>query len=196
MWWIAIPAAIAAAIVAVLLLPVKFRLTAGDEIHAEWRVLFYKRTLYPAPEKKKKKKKGAKKETEKKKAPEKKRQVTAESAITAIKAVKDALAELWDKLRRRMKIKLIQLRLIIATDEAAKTAVIYGAAANACDTLLDVLRRYMKYTEKDGAVCVSADFTKEKTEFDLDVEFSLTVFGAIAVLLPTLNKYLSENKNK
>ena len=195
MWWIAIPAAIAAVIVAVLLLPVKFRLTAGDEIVFELRVLFYKRTLYPAPEKKKKKK-GAKKEKKQPSEPKKKREITAESAITAIKAVKDALAELWDKLRRRMKIKLILLRLIIATDEAAKTAVIYGAAANACDTLLDVLRRYMKYTEKDGAVCVTADFTKEKTEFDLDVEFSLTVFGAIAVLLPTLNKYLSENKNK
>lgn len=196
MWWIAIPAAIAAAVVVFLLLPVKLRLTAGDEIVAELRILFYRKTLYPAPPEKKKKKKGAKKEKKQPPEPKKKREITAEGAIKAIKAVTDALAVLWDRLRRRMRIKLILLHLIIATDEAAKTALIYGAAANACDTLLDVLRRYLKYTEKDGAVCVSADFTKETTEFDLDVELSLTVFGVIAVLLPTLNKYLKDNKNK
>ena len=194
MWWIA-PAAVLAVLIFALLLPVKLRLTAGEEIVAELRVLFCKRTLYPAPPEKKKKKKISKKE-KKSGGKQQKKQTTAENALAAIKTVTDVIATLWDKLRRRMKIKLIKLCVVIATDEAAKTAVIYGAAANACDALLDAMRRYLKFTEKDGAVSVSVDFTKEKTEFDLDIELSLRVIGALAVLLPALNKYLNSNKNK
>lgn len=191
MWWI-IPVAVAAAVIVALNIPVKLRIVVGDEISVVGRVLFLKKTLYPAPPKKKKKKKTAKKEKTKK-APSKKREMTADEAIGMLRSAAEALGELAGKLRRRMKILLIKLDIKIGTDEAAKTAVIYGAAANACDELLEIMRRYTKFREKSGAVSVSADFTSEKTDVDVDCELSLTVIGAISVLLPTLNKYL-ENK--
>lgn len=191
MWWIA-PAVIAAIAVIALFLPVKLRIWASDEIFAEWRVLFFRKMLYPAPPKKKKK--GAKKKKEQPEKAKKPKETTAENVVSMIRSVTKALSTLWDKLRRRVKIKLIRLTVVIATDEAAKAALIYGAAANACDALLDALRRYLKFTEKDGAVSVSVDFSKEKTEFDFDIELSLSLMGMISVLLPALNKYLNSNK--
>ena len=193
MWWIAIPVAASAAIIGALLLPVTLRVSVGDEISAVWRVLFIRRTLYPAPEKKKKKK--PKKETpEKKKRPAKKREITADSAVKMLGSVAEMIGTLVSKLRRRVKITLLKLHVTVGTDEAAKTAMIYGAAANVCDELLEAMRRTAKFREKDGAVAVTADFTAEKTVVDFEVDLTITVFGALAVLLPTVKKYLDSNK--
>ena len=192
MWWIAIPIAVLAAVAFALLLPVKLRVKMGDGFSAEWRVLFYRKMLYPAPPEKKKKKK-AKAGTEKKKAPEKKREVTAESAVKMIKSVAEMIGTLVKKLRRRVRIKLIKLFVTVGTDEAAKTAILYGTICNACDELLEIMRRTTKFHARDGAVSVTADFTKGSTDVDVEFDLSLTVIGAISVLLPTLNKYL-ENK--
>ena len=192
MWWIAIPAAFLAVTLALLLLPVKLRITLGDGFRAEWRVLFYRRMLYPAPPKKKKKK--PKKAGEaKKKSPEKKREMTAESAAEMIKSVTELIGTLVKKLRRRVRIKLIKLFVVVGTDEAAKTAILYGTICNACDELLEIMRRTTKFKDKDGAVSVTADFTAGSTDVDLEAELSLTLIGAISVLLPVMKKY-AENK--
>ena len=192
MWWIAIPAVLAAVIVALLLLPVKLHITAHDGFRAEWRVLFIRRMLYPAPPKKKKKKK-AKKETEKKKTPKKKREVTAEDAVKTIKSVAELIGTLVKRLRQRVRIKLIKLFVVVGTDEAAKTAILYGTIANACDELLEIMRRTTKFKDKDGAVSVTADFTAGSTDVDFEAELSIDLLGAIAVLLPVMKKY-AENK--
>lgn len=190
MWWI-IPAVIAAAAIVALNIPVRLHIVVGDDVSVEWRVLFMRKPLYPAPPKKKKKKKAAKKEQTKKATP-KKREITAHDVIDMLRSAAEVFGELLSKLRRRMKILLIKLNVKIGTDEAAKTAVIYGAAANACDELLEIMRRYTKFREKSGAVNVEADFTSEKTDFDAEAELSASVIGIFGVLLPTVNKLLSK----
>ncbi|MBR6050155.1 MAG: hypothetical protein IKP68_03005 [Clostridia bacterium] len=190
MWWI-IPAVIAAAAIVALNIPVRLHIVVGDDVSVEWRVLFMRKPLYPAPPKKKKKKKAAKKEQTKKAAP-KKREITAHDVIDMLRSAAEVLGELLSKLRRRMKILLIKLNVKVGTDEAAKTAVIYGAAANACDELLEIMRRYTKFREKSGAVSVTADFTSEKTDFAAELELSASVIGIFGVLLPTVNKLMSK----
>ncbi len=188
MWWI-IPAVIAAAAIVALNIPVRLHIVVGDDVSAEWRVLFFKKQLYPAPPKKKKK---AEKKEQTKKSTPKKREMTAHDAIDILRSAAEVFGELLSKLRRRMKILLIKLNVKIGTDEAAKTAVIYGAAANACDELLEIMRRFTKFRENSGAVIITADFASEKTDFDAEAELSASVIGIFGVLLPTVNKLLSK----
>ena len=45
MWWI-IPAVIAAAAVVALNIPVRLHIVVGDDVSAEWRVLFFKKRVW------------------------------------------------------------------------------------------------------------------------------------------------------
>lgn len=194
MWWI-IPVVILAAAIVALNIPVRLHIAVGDEIRAEWRVLLWKKALYPAPVKKKKKKKTQKKEKPRKE-PTKKREITADEVMEIISTAADVLVELLGKLRRRMKIFLIKLNIKVGTEEAAKTAVVYGAVANACDELLEIMRRFTKFRENSGAVIITADFASEKTDVDAELELSVSVIGLIGVLMPTAKKLISNLNNK
>ena len=199
MWWI-IPAVIVAVIVFALVLPVHLNLSYDDDFCAVLRVLFIKKTLFPSPpkEKKEKKKKAAsmdKKTGKKKKKPEKpKKKLSFDDVMDLIRKLIAVFSKLIEKLRKKLVIKLQRLNVKIGTDEAAKTAVAYGAVCCATDELLDLMRRFLKFKEKSGAVSVEADFLSEETDFSVSVDLSLNVAAAIGIVIPTLITYLKENK--
>ncbi|MBR0235402.1 MAG: hypothetical protein IJQ37_02985 [Clostridia bacterium] len=196
MWWLYVLIGLVLIIATVLLSPARLTLEAGAKTEIDLRVLFIKKRLYPQKDKKQKKKQKKKKsEKPAEKKSEKPRETDGEQAMNTIGMIKDIVLEVLRRARTIVRVTLKRLYLVIATDEAAKTAVIYGAAANAYDELAEVLRRTSNYREKAGAVTITTDFTSEKTVFSIIVEFRTNLLGALRIVLPAIIKNIKTSDN-
>lgn len=178
-----------------LLLPINFVFSADDDgIKAYLKILFIKKSFYPPSEPKKKKPK--KKKTSKKPAEKKENTSTEKKKISNIienvRSIAAVLGVIVEKSSKLIRVRLHCLNITVGSDEAAKTAVLYGAACSACDMLLDTLGRVWNFKARNDSVSVSADFLSEKMTGAVKVVFWTNVVGAIGILFPALLKYLNE----
>ncbi|MBO4353908.1 MAG: hypothetical protein J5860_03085 [Clostridia bacterium] len=191
MWWIPVVAAVAAILALILFSPVKIRVFTANGVNVTARYLIFKRELYPAPPKKEKKKKP--KEQKKKEKPKKEQTADFSNVLSQLKELTEILKKLLVKLKKRLRITLRKLYITVGSDEAAKTAMIYGAVCVACDELLETMKRFLKFRIKgDDAVGVNADFTSEKISAETDAEFSMSVISALTIVLPALAEYTKQ----
>ena len=191
MWWIPVVAAVAAILALILFSPVKIRVFTANGVNVTARYLIFKRELYPAPPKKEKKKKP--KEQKKKEKPKKEQTADFSNVLSQLKELTEILKKLLVKLKKRLRITLRKLYITVGSDEAAKTAMIYGAVCVACDELLETMKRFLKFKIKgDDAVGVNADFTSEKISAETDAEFSMSVISALTIVLPALAEYTKQ----
>ena len=193
MGWI-IAAAIVLVIIGIFALPVSIRLHADNGgASAVLSTLFFKYTLYPAedkPKRKKKKKNKTEKKTSGGKAVPKSKKGADINALFEL--VKTIALPIVKSLGKHLRIRLKRLHVIIGCEDAAETAVLYGIACNACDELLEILGRAMKYSADSGAVYIDTDYVSEKTSFDIDVVFKLNVYGALSILLKAFLSYIKK----
>ena len=191
MWWIPVVAAVAAILALILFSPVKIRVFTLNGVNVTARYLIFKRELYPAPPKKEKKKKP--KEQKKKEKPKKEQTADFSNVLSQLKELTEILKKLLVKLKKRLRITLRKLYITVGSDEAARTAMIYGAVCVACDELLETMKRFLKFKIKgDDAVGVNADFTSEKISAETDAEFSMSVISALTIVLPALAEYTKQ----
>ena len=95
-----------------------------------------------------------------------------------------------------MRVKLKWLRIKIASDDAAQTAIMYGAVSGVVANILELIDSYTNLNAlKEDAVSVEPDFTSEKCEASINISLSISVFGALVTLAKTLWKsILIKNK--
>ncbi|MBQ0124723.1 MAG: hypothetical protein KBS59_00170 [Clostridiales bacterium] len=194
--WIIIVAAVIFVICGIFTVPLKLRLLSnGENTEITWKFVFLGGTIYPSKPKKKKRKKRKKTSSDgAKPAKKEKKKKSASDIVKLIKSISGAVGVLLGKLKNKLKIRLKMLEVIIGTGDAAETALIYGAAANACDELMRALEEFMNFEAIDGAVNIEADFLSENTTAKIDAYASINAFGALYVLLPTLRRYLTDLK--
>ena len=93
-------------------------------------------------------------------------------------------AAIMKKLRRHLRIRLHAYEIAVATGDAAKTAVLYGAVAGLSSNLFELLQSGIRFKVKKSApVDVSADFLGEKTKVRIKIDFSINLWGVLATLL-------------
>lgn len=192
MWWLYVLLGIAALITAILVWPVRLILTLGEKNTITFRVLFVKWLLYPSAPKKSAKKKNPKKRSAERKPAPTKSSDNADEALNMIGLIKNIVIDILHRIKTYVRVTLKQLHIVIGTDEAARTAQLYGAAAVAYDELSEILRRNINYREKRGAVSISADFTSEKTEFSAILELRSNLIGALKIILPAMIKNINK----
>ena len=138
----------------------------------------------------------------KKKAEEKANKLSISDILSLIKAV---LGTLVTRFRKHFRIKITRIRINVATGDAAKTAVTYGAVSGGVAAILEILDRSMNVSyakPEDYDVDITADFLGEKITADLKIAFSIKVwhvfdilfraaFSAVSVFVKNKN-----NKNK
>jgi len=194
MWWIAVVAAVVLILALMLLSPLRVELCVGDGTNVIARFLIFKRVILPSPPKKNKSKKKKSKEKQKKSQSKKpQKQDSSSGIVSQIQMITALVKQLLEKAKKHLKIELKKLVISVGSDEAAKTAMIYGAVCVACDELLETMRRSLNFKIKgDDAVNVFADFTSEKTYADINIVFSLNIIGALRIVIPILFKYLKD----
>ena len=165
--------------------PVHVTVMADEDVRVWLRVLLIRIPIFPASRKKraKKKKQQRKKESGKQKA-KKKPETGKKNILHMIRLVARIASVVMKKLSRHLRIRLQAYEISVATGDAAKTAVLYGAVAGLSSNFIEVLRNTMNFKVKKSApVGVYADFVGEKTRAKIKIDFSINLWGALATLL-------------
>jgi len=212
-------AAIILLITLIMFIRAKIVLTYNGDLSVTLKILFLKFDLHPRSlseinvkdytkkkiekrrlkARKKAEKKALKKaKKEEKKAAgggKKKKKYTFSDILTLVSTVKEIVSALVGSFFGYLRVEVARLDIVVATNDAAKTAIVYGAVYQAVSYILAIFDKIttVKY-EKNSYVSVRADFLREKFYADINVTFSLRVGQLIKILIKTAYRYLKNKK--
>lgn len=159
------------AVAAMLLLPLGVGVTYGEG-GPEAKLLIgpVKLNLYPATKGKKKKhsKKSKIEKTASSAQPTKK-----DGSLTDFLPLLYTVLDFLKDLRRKFRVRNLQLLLIMAGDDPCDLAVNYGKAWAAVGNLMPLLERI--FVIKNRNVQVGCDFTQNQTRIDLKIDITITL---------------------
>lgn len=129
-------------------------------------------------------KKKAKKEKEKAALPKK-------AVGEYITIFTDALKELVHKLKKYLFLERYIIKADIGTDDAAKTAILYGAASNAAAQLWMLVCSLKRRTRNPKLIYteIKPDFIAEQTDFYADIELSIRLCQILSLGMTALGVY-------
>jgi len=164
------------------------------------RYAFLKFYIFPAkPEKederdKKKKVKPGKKETgiEKTVAKLKGNFESGEYKLSEmIESILEIAKFLVGSFQRYAKLKIKNFAIIIATDDAQKTALDYGLITQTTYYLYEFLNQHFNISQNN--IKIYADFGSTKTSFDINMKFSIKLWHVLKTIFFMLIKYQNIN---
>ena len=106
-----------------------------------------------------------------------------------------AIKKMLDRLRRRLLIKKLILYYISAGDDAAKTAISFGAANALLELIVPLLDRNLRIKDRD--LRAFADFQAEKPTIYANANVSIAVWEAVYIvsaIVPSLLRLLRRMK--
>lgn len=181
--------------------PLHVIITANDDVSVMARVLCFRYSLFPVVKRRKKRSKSNKKaasSTQKrgKKAKKPKKKRTKQELWHLIRLLFKIVTAVLKKLPRSVRIRLETFEITVATGDAAKTAVLYGAVSGLAWNLFDILKNNIDFkVRKRASVGVEADFLGEKSRANIKIDLSTTL-GKVFVLLMTAGMAFVKNKTK
>lgn len=109
------------------------------------------------------------------------------SLTEALELIRTLLSTLTSRFSHHLRIELTRINITVATDDAAKTGILYGVVSQSVAYILEILDRVtnVKYAE-DAQVSVDADFCSDKIRADVCIAVSLRVYHVFDILFRTL----------
>ena len=190
--WI-IAGCVLAALALLLCIPVRVRAEYDGEFSASLRYAFLRFSLYPAKPKKKKAGKKKAKEKDKKKKPEKEQSLAdklkklkkdAEMVLDLLRSAKGPLRFLFDGIR----IRLLELRIVVAGEDAHKTGDTYGKICAAAYPLIFELRKIKKPAKQ--IIGIRPEFCSSQGSILARTELALTPWTAVAAVIGIAFNYI------
>lgn len=148
----------------------------------------------PEKQKKQKSKKSAK--------PGKKEKQSIEDIVALVKLLIEIAKKVLEKTWRYIRIKIERYDITVGTDDAAKTALIYGGVSQATSYLFTLLDETAHFRVKRKApVNVGVDFLSAETRANVQMDFRLCLWHILSIGLGAGITYLrgmkkSGNNNK
>lgn len=185
---------------AISVLPISLTLKYKDDVVLTASVLTVKLPLYPRKKKKAKisdfkTKKAKKKKASGKKSPTKKADGKSKEKKTMLESldlIRELLVSCISGTIKHVKIKTTRIIINVATDDAAKTALLYAAVNNAVLLIVTFLDRCKKAKNLKGSeISVNADFLAQKSSADVEITFLLRVWHLIKILFTSALKYVT-----
>ena len=193
----------------VALIPVRIRVVYDKGIAAYIPVLFFKIRIYPrkpklksmskkkydkltSPKKKKKKKKDKSKAPEQEPAADKAKERPGISGILGVVGdIKSAVGVILKRLNAYLKVKIYAFWINVSCDDAAKTAVTYGAVSGSVGTVMSIIndRCRVKYP-KNAQTGVYCDYLSGHTSLKVDIRFSIFIWQIIAIGIKALLSFI------
>ena len=201
--------AILATVFLLLLIPVRLSLVFHEEFSLSASYLFFRFPIHPKQKKirfsdytpkkirKRKKKLRKKRRLEHAKAVKKaqKPKVTLKERLRQLRLILYILKNVYKNILSAVHIRVKQFYVRVATDDAAKTAILYGVAAQRTSYLLKLLHDHTKTTVKRGGTDVVADFCATESTLDVDIVFSVKPISAIYLGLRATFLFLKHKSN-
>lgn len=108
-----------------------------------------------------------------------------------LKMILELLKIFFVRFGHHLHIHLTRLRITVATGDAAKTAILWGAVCPTVGAILELLDRGTNlHTRPDSDIDVRADFVGEKITADICIAFSLRVWNLFDIGIRLLFGYL------
>ena len=178
---------IALLIAAILFTKIRLIICYEDDLRVYAKILFLRFKIVPSKDKKPKTKK-AKKKKEKAALPEKKKE--EKSIAVKLWEMRSVLSEIVSKFLGKLHFKFLKLRINIACDNAAKTALLYAGANQGVAYIIEILRNISNVDVSSRSdVFVGADFISQKSEFEGKIELYIRVLPLISVGLHAFTEY-------
>ncbi len=98
-------------------------------------------------------------------------------------AWRDVAVGLFSQLGKHWKIELLRLRVLVATDDAARTALLYGTVCTLVQPVQLLARGAPRVNKKKVLVSVNSDFLADKPELDAELCVSTRVWRMAWVAL-------------
>lgn len=196
-----------------LLMKASVVIKCHDNVELYLKVLFFKFKILPNDKSvdyrdyslkklKKKKKKELRKLKKSKKQQtsdvKKEKNPTKKSDIRENIALITKLAKiLISKFFKHLKIDVKKIVVTVATDDPAKTGILYGIVCTGITQLIEVLNAVTNLNSKENSeIDVKANFLPGKTCCDIDLRFSIRMFGIIDIGISLAYNYIKDKLNK
>ena len=184
--------AIAALLLFLLLMPLRVTLFYEEDLAVTLSLWGLSFSLYPGEEKvrlsdyskkklRKKRRKAKEKERQQAMASENKRKKSVKQSLNTLRLSLYLLKNSYKKIASALRIKVHRLHVKVATDDAAKTAVLYGVASSSVAYLLEFLRDFTKTKEKKDAVAVWANFCDSESSIDVKISFTASLYRLLCL---------------
>lgn len=109
----------------------------------------------------------------------------------------DVLKILLDKFPRYLKTKVDRLVIGVASDDAATTALTYGAVVQSVQYIITLLENKAGlYAGKKSCVSVYPDFTCDKWNAEIDITLSIRIWQVISIGISLLLWYVKRRVGK
>ena len=109
--------------------------------------------------------------------------------------IRELLAVVFARFTHHVKIRATRIVIKVATDDAAKTAILFGAVNQAVAAILEILDSSGKLQGlKSARILVAPDFTAEKTSADIHIVLSLRVWHMLDILLRAAWRFVKRKK--
>ena len=208
-------AIIAVVITLAMLTKVRLVLEADTTARVYLKILFFSFCLYPKKKKKLKisdysTKKLQSKANKKKARMQKKKSKANKASKTASKTKKQEKLSLADvsqlvslvyklsqrffsKFSRHLRLDLSRVHINVACEDAAKTALAYGAVSGGAAMLVEFLDNTLKARQNQKRdICIAADFLSDNSSIDISISASLRVWQAIDIAMAVAFKFVKE----
>lgn len=191
-----------------LFLPVRLYLCYNGKLTVKLKILCFSFSLYPKKKKWKmkdhlpeyqRKKKSKKKATQS--HVKKEKQEDSRPFMEKISDLLEYVTRLLDRvilpllgrLKQHLTVRISRFEIVIGSEDAAKSALLYASAVNAGYALLAFLDEHAKLKKgKHARIAVSCPFTEYKSTALCELELGIHLVGALFTLLPALYTYLTE----
>lgn len=185
----AIIGAVVAIIIIFLNIPIVLQFKADDKTDFSIKFLFFK--IYPLKPKniKNKGKKKSKKPNYLEKLIEKKGFKSAvDEIISYLKIIFNALKG----VHKKIKIDSFDCRITVATNDAAETAIAYGAVCAAVYSLMGFLSSVINFNYKD--IIINSNFDNDKYDLYLFFKLKIKIFHIITIIIKMLFDLIKNKK--
>lgn len=173
-------------------IPIHVTVEANTDVRVFARVLAFRYSLFPMKKRKKKAKSVGKSKKKAKKAVKQSKKTAKKQTgekpkrdiIGLVKLILKLVTAVLRKFPKHFRVTVLRYEITVGTSDAARTAVLYGAVTGLSSTLFERLRRVTRFRIKRNApVRVYADFLGEKSKADVAIDFSLTIWGALHMVM-------------
>ena len=114
-----------------------------------------------------------------------------------LKLIVKLLAYVLKTFAPHLHVKVAKLHINVATADAAKTAILYGAVSGTVACLIDTIEDYTNLDRlKKSSVIVQPDFLSDSSSARIRISLSISVYGFLRTMFKLAMKYtIIKNKN-
>lgn len=105
------------------------------------------------------------------------------------------LKRLYRKTRGKVKIHVRSMHICVGTNDAAKTALLYGVILQSTSYILNFIeRKFTHIAHRQGDISIVPDYLSEHTSADIDIAISIRLHRVLRIGFSMLIAFVSERR--